>query len=159
TALVHNLLTGGKLPGFAPRAQGRFIGAQIVESPDAAIPRFAYEQHLEALTGKAPYWPEGTRRISQLRLALKFQSQNWWSGWAGASTLNLDIVDYPGEWLLDLPLLSLSYAEWSAQALARAKALGAPPEARAFLDLLAATDTARPMQEPDAERLAAAFTE
>ena len=159
TALVHNLLTGGRLPGFAPLAQGRFIGAQIVESPDAAIPRFAYEQHLEALTGKAPYWPEGTRRISQLRLALKFQSQNWWSGWAGASTLNLDIVDYPGEWLLDLPLLSLSHAEWSAQALARAKAPGAPPEARAFLDLLAATDTARPMQEPDAERLAAAFTE
>src|ERR1043166_6625431 len=29
----------------------------------------------------------------------------------------LDIVDYPGEWLLDLPLLSTSYAQWSAEAL------------------------------------------
>ncbi|RYE08799.1 MAG: YcjX family protein [Hyphomicrobiales bacterium] len=158
TSLIHNLLTGGRLPGFAPLAEGRFIGAKLAESPDASIPRFAYEQHLEALTGKTPHWPESTRRISQLRIVLKFQSQQWWSGWSGPSTLNLDIVDYPGEWLLDLPLLSLSFAEWSAQALARANEASAPPEAKAFLAALAATDTAAPMHEPDAERLAAAFT-
>ena len=29
--------------------------------------------------------------------------------------LNLDIVDYPGEWLLDLPLLGKTFAEWSAR--------------------------------------------
>ena len=74
------------------------------------------------------------------------------AGWAGPSTLNLDIVDYPGEWLLDLPLLSLSFAEWSAQALARAAEPTAPPEARAYLELLAAIDTAREIREPDAER-------
>ena len=33
TALVHNLLTGGRLPGFAPLADGRFIGAKLAESP------------------------------------------------------------------------------------------------------------------------------
>ncbi len=158
TALVHNLLTGGRLPGFAPLASGRFVGARLVESPDASIPRFAYEHHLDALTAAAPFWPESTRKISQLRLELKFQSQNWWSGWAGASVLNLDIVDYPGEWLLDLPLLSLSFAEWSAQALERAKREGAPAEAKAYLDLLATTDTAASMTEPEAERLAVAFT-
>lgn len=158
TALVHNLLTGGRLPGFSALAEGRFIGARLAESPDAGIPRFAYEQHLAALTGEVPYWPESTRRISQLRLELRFQSQNWWSGWAGPSTLNLDIVDYPGEWLLDLPLLPLSFAEWSAQALERAAAPNAPPEAAAYLELLDATDAAGEMNEPDAERLAGAFT-
>jgi predicted YcjX-like family ATPase len=156
TALVHNLLTGGRLPGFGPLTEGRFIGGRLAESPDASIPRFAYEQHLEALTGKTPHWPESTRRISQLRIILKFQSQQWWAGWAGPSTLNLDIVDYPGEWLLDLPLLSLGYAEWSAQALARA-AEGSAPEAKSFLELIAATDTSKDMHEPDAERLAASF--
>src|SRR4051812_20474652 len=158
TALVHNLLTGGRLPGFAPLASGRFIGAALAESPDAGVPRFAYEQHLAALTGKTPFWPESTRRISQLRLVLKFQSQSWLSGWAGPSTINLDIVDYPGEWLLDLPLLSLSFAEWSEQALARAKLPGAPPEAAAFLTALAAVDPAAPASDPEAERLATAFT-
>ena len=32
-------------------------------------------------------------------------------------TLTLDIVDYPGEWLLDLPLLGKSYEQWSAETL------------------------------------------
>jgi hypothetical protein len=29
--------------------------------------------------------------------------------------LYIDIIDYPGEWLLDLPLLELSYEQWSEQ--------------------------------------------
>jgi len=159
TALVHNLLTGGRLPGFTPLAEGRFIGARLAEYPDATIPRFAYEQHLESLTGKVPVWPEGTRRISQLRLVLKYQSKNWYSGFRGPSTLNLDIVDYPGEWLLDLPLLGLSFAEWSAEALERARQPGHGKEAGPFLDLLDSIDPAKEANDPDAERLAAAFTE
>ncbi len=31
------------------------------------------------------------------------------------STLYVDLVDYPGEWLLDLPLLEMSYEQWSEQ--------------------------------------------
>ena len=159
TALVHNLLTGGRMPGFTPLAEGRFIGARLAEYPDATIPRFAYEQHLEALTGKQPVWPESTRRISQLRVVLKFQSKNWYSGLAGPSTLNLDIVDYPGEWLLDLPLLGLSFAEWSAEALARAHRPDSGKEAKPFLDLLAGMDPHKDANDPDAEKLAAAFTD
>ena len=37
---------------------------------------------------------------------------------APTARLTLDIVDYPGEWLLDLPLLDKSYAQWSAESLA-----------------------------------------
>ncbi len=159
TALVHNLLTGGRLPGFTPLAEGRFIGARLAEYPDATIPRFAYEQHLDALTGKTPTWPESTRRISQLRVVLKYQSKNWYSGMTGPSTLNLDIVDYPGEWLLDLPLLGLSFAEWSAEALERARRPGSGKEATPFLDLLDSIDPRKDANDPDAERLAAAFTE
>ena len=158
TALIHNLLTGGRLPGFAALADGRFIGAQLAESPDASIPRFAYEHYLEALTGKTPFWPESTRRISQLRLTLKFQSRRWLSGWAGPSTMHLDIVDYPGEWLLDLPLLSQSFAEWSAGALARAAGLGAPAEAAGCLAAIATLDATQPATEPEAELLAHTFT-
>ncbi len=158
TALVHNLLTGGRLPGFTPLAEGRFIGARLAEYPDATIPRFAYEQHLAALTGAEPYWPESTRRISQLRLVLKFQSARWTSGWAGPSTLNLDIVDYPGEWLLDLPLLSLSYAEWSREALERLNRPASHQDAKPFIEALASIDPGKAANEPDSERLAASFT-
>jgi len=50
--------------------------------------------------------------ISELRLVIDYQRKN------GADrTLTLDIVDYPGEWLLDLPLLNKSYEQWSAESL------------------------------------------
>jgi predicted YcjX-like family ATPase len=159
TALTHALLTGGRLPGFSPLSEGRFIGARLAEYPDAAIPRFAYEQHLETLTARNPSWPESTRRISQLRLVLKFQSQRWLSGMFGPTTLNLDIVDYPGEWLLDLPLLSLSFAEWSEQALARARRQHSRDEADRFLQVLASIDPLKDASDADAEMLAGAFTE
>ncbi len=158
TALIHNLLIGGRLPGFGPLAEGRFIGARLAESPDAGVPRFAYEQHLEALTGKSPHWPESTRRISQLRLTLKYQSARWLKGFGKPSTLNLDIVDYPGEWLLDLPLLSLSFAEWSAEALERAERPESRAEAMPFLDALSLTDPLAEANDPAAEALAGAFT-
>jgi predicted YcjX-like family ATPase len=159
TAMVHALLTGGRLPGFAPLSEGRFIGARLAEYPDAAIPRFAYEQHLAALTGRNPIWPESTRRISQLRLVLKFQSQRFLSGMFGPTLLNVDIVDYPGEWLLDLPLLSLSFAEWSAQALDRARRPHSRPEADKFLSVLAGIDPLKDATDVDAGRLAGAFTD
>ncbi|RUT33143.1 YcjX family protein [Arsenicitalea aurantiaca] len=158
TALVHNLLTGGRLPAFGPLAEGRFIGARLAEYPDAAIPRFAYEQHLAALTGRSPVWPESTRRISQLRLVLRFQSTKLLSGLRGTSTLNLDIVDYPGEWLLDLPLLGLDYAQWSAQALERARRPVSRDEAAPFLNALAAIDPLTDATDVAAEGLAGAFT-
>ncbi len=158
TALVHNLLTQGRLPGFAPLADGRFIGARLAEYPDATIPRFAYEQHLAALSGNPPAWPESTRRISQLRLVLKFQSTKWWAGMTGPATLNLDIVDYPGEWLLDLPLLGLSFAEWSAEALERARQPGHADEAGDFLAALGSMDVSREANDLLAEQLASSFT-
>jgi predicted YcjX-like family ATPase len=159
TALIHNLVTGGRLPGFAAMTEGRFIGARVVEHPDQGVPRFAYEQHLKALTGKPPAWPESTRKISQIRLQLKFQSQRWTRGWQGPTVLNLDIVDYPGEWLLDLPLLSLSYADWSTQAIGRAELPHSGGEADVFLEALRTLDEQSEANEPDAERLAASFTD
>ena len=158
TSLIHNLLTQGRLPGFAPLAEGRFIGAKLAEYPDATIPRFAYEQHLAALTGRPAIWPESTRRISQLRIVLKYQSAKWWSGMRGPATLNLDIVDYPGEWLLDLPLLGKSFAEWSEEALARARQPGHSDEAGTFLAEVDGTDVLREASDPAAEHLAVAFT-
>lgn len=159
TSLVHNLLTGGRLPGFAALTEGRFIGARLAEHPDAGVPRFAYEQHLAALTGKEPHWPESTRKISQLRLTLKFQSKRWVSGMFGPTVLNLDIVDYPGEWLLDLPLLSLGFAEWSEQALRRAELPHSKAESAPFMNEIQQTDSSKEATDVDAERLAAAFTD
>ena len=79
TALVHNLVAGGRLPLFAPMAEGRIARADLEPQPDDAIPRFAYEEHLAALTGDPTGdWPESTRRICQLRLTIEYQARRRW---------------------------------------------------------------------------------
>lgn len=158
TALIHNLLTGTRLPGFTPLSEGRLIGARLAEHPDNATPRFAYENHLAALLSNPPVWPESTRRISQLRLTLRYQSENWIRSRFGYSTLHLDIVDYPGEWLLDLPLLTKSFSQWSEEALNLARRPARTSEAKAFLDHLDTLDVTAPADETTAETLAEAFT-
>ena len=159
TALIHNLLTGAKMPALGAQADGRLIGAQLSEHPNHAIPRFAYEQHLSALTSKKPFWPQSTSRISQIRLTLKFQSAAWPASSIGPSKLHIDIVDYPGEWLLDLPLLSLDFAQWSKEALARANRSASKKEAKPFLAALKKIDLTAEAKETDAEILKTAFTD
>lgn len=111
TALVHGLLRGGRFPVFEALATGRIAGVRLEPQPDDAVARFDYEGHLGALT-RARLWPKSTTDISELRLVIDYQTTA-----AATRTLTLDIVDYPGEWLLDLPLLEKSYEEWSAESL------------------------------------------
>ena len=123
TALVQNLTRAASaaaegrraLPVFRVHAEGRLARARLEPQPDDAVPRFAYEDHLASLTGPDRRWPESTRRISELRVTLEFERKAGWR--SGPSELTLDIVDYPGEWLLDLPLLAKSYAQWSRDML------------------------------------------
>lgn len=134
TALVHHLMMGTVLPLLRASAEGRIARARLSPQPDQAVPRFAYETHLAALTGPDRHWPQSTRRISELRLEIDFERQGGWRG--GPSTLTLDIVDYPGEWLLDLGLLDISYGEWCRRVLADARKAHRLPLARQWLDLI-----------------------
>ena len=112
TALIHGLTRGGRFPIFEPFATGRIARARLEPQPDDAVPRFDYENHVRTLIEERR-WPNSTVDISELRLVIDYQRQN------GADrTLTLDIVDYPGEWLLDLPLLNKSYEQWSRESLA-----------------------------------------
>ncbi len=140
TALVRNLVTGGRLPFFTPDAEGRIIRAYLEPQPDDSVPRFDYEAHLDELTGDPPAWPDSTRRISELRVTIEYRSGNPWKRALGLSKLHLDIVDYPGEWLIDLPLLAKSYDEFSSEALTLAADPSRAAMAKPWLDFLAGTD-------------------
>ena len=111
TALVHGLLHGGRFPVFEALATGRVARAHLAPQPDDAVPRFDYESHVRALVTERR-WPESTRQISELRVIVEYQSQSGYQ-----RKLTLDIVDYPGEWLLDLPLLTKSYEIWATESL------------------------------------------
>ena len=111
TALVHGLVRGGRFPVFEALATGRIARAYLAPQPDDAVSRFDYESHINALVDKRS-WPTSTRQISELRVVIDYQSLSEYQ-----RTLTLDIVDYPGEWLLDLPLLTKSYEKWASESL------------------------------------------
>ena len=123
TALVHALLKGARLPVFDAYAKGRITRCYLEPQPDDDLPRFPYEQNVGKLTGDDRHWPEGTSRISQLRLTIEYEPQGLIARNLHGGKLHLDIIDYPGEWLLDLPLMSQSYQQWSAATLEAARKL------------------------------------
>ncbi|MEM9583579.1 MAG: YcjX family protein [Pseudomonadota bacterium] len=155
TSLIANLMDRGRMPQLRAAAHGGIKSAYLRPQPDDTIARFDYETHLAAMTGPAPHWPESTRTISELRLSLKVQPGGVIGAFSGPRTVHLDIVDYPGEWLLDLGLLDKSFAQWSEDSLARA-AMRAP--AQDYLELVAQTDSTAKLHEPTAQNLAATYT-
>lgn len=157
TSLVANLLDRGRMPQLLAASDGRIVSAFLQPQPDDTVPRFEYETHLAALTGKSPHWPTSTRAISQLRLSLKVRPRGMLSGVKGLRTVHLDIVDYPGEWLLDLPLLGQSYEEWSSQAMELAQMDARGSQAENWLAQYAACNPAQKLDEPAAQELAAGF--
>ncbi|HEY0213428.1 MAG TPA: YcjX family protein [Paenirhodobacter sp.] len=154
TSLVANLLDRGRMPALTGAANIR--AAFLQPQPDDTVPRFDYEGYLSALTGPAPHWPEGTRAVSEMRLSFRVAPSGLLGGLRGLRTVHLDIVDYPGEWLLDLGLLDKTYAQWAAGVLAR---LPLRPGAEAYLAALAAADLAGKFNEPAAKALAQTFTD
>ncbi|MEL6586365.1 MAG: YcjX family protein [Pseudomonadota bacterium] len=148
TSLVANLMDRGRMANFTPTA--RIETAFLQPQPDDTVPRFAFEDHKAALTARAPHWPEGTRSVSELRLSLKVRPSGLLAGLRGAQNIHLDIVDYPGEWLLDLGLMDKTYDQWSARALQRLTEWGA----EGYLSAMSAADGAAKLAEPIAQSLA-----
>ena len=157
TSLVASLMARGRLRLLKAEAEGRILSAMLRPQPDPDVPRFGFEGHLDALTGTPPQWPVSTRQVSQLRVSIKVRPQGFVSGLTGPRTLHLDIVDYPGEWLLDLPLLDRSYRDWAEEVLAIARAPVRVDHATAYLAELTSVDPAAEHDEPTAERLAALY--
>nr|WP_237693272.1 YcjX family protein [Octadecabacter algicola] len=155
TSLVANLLNRGRMTQFQAATNGAIKAAYLQPQPDDTIPRFDYENHLAALTAKEPHWPKGTERISELRLSMKVQPTGLLGSFQGPRTIHLDIVDYPGEWLLDLSLMDKDFATWSTEALGR---VTGRPAAEGFTNALAACDPSEGFEEPQAQDIATAYT-
>jgi predicted YcjX-like family ATPase len=116
-ALVHHLLAVTPLPVFRAAAEGRIRKARLVPQPDDAVPRFPYEEHMAALDARR--WPDSTKRIAELRVEIDYERAHGWR--KGPATLDVDLVDYPGEWLLDLSLMDMSFRDWSVEIIAASR--------------------------------------
>ncbi|EFP96375.1 YcjX family protein [Vibrio caribbeanicus] len=117
SSLVNQLLsvsTHENLPLLSASRERRLVGAKRVPQKNMMVPSFPYDEAMSNLSQIPPQWPEPTRDVSETRIILKYRTNKKSRRLFGEnSTISLDIVDYPGEWLLDLPLLQMSFAQWS----------------------------------------------
>jgi len=157
TALVHNLLHGGRLPVFEPFASGRIRRARLQPQPSMDVPRFQYEDHVRQLVDER-IWPQSTRAVAELRLTVEYESARFLGRTFGSGRLNIDLVDYPGEWLSDLSLLGADYRTWSENTLQIAGESRRKRHAEPFLKAAAAIDATAPADEEIARNLAREFT-
>jgi len=162
TSLVHNLLSALHQPYRMPLlrvvGEGRLIAARLDGLKNRRLPRFPYERNLERMAASPADWPARTTDISEIGIDTRFAP----AGTVGfmlnalgsrAATLGLKIFDYPGEWLLDLPLLNTSYAEWSRATLERCGRGVRGKTAREFLTFIADRPCGAPANDEDAKKI------
>jgi predicted YcjX-like family ATPase len=144
TSLIHNLLSCAHNPNRMPLlgvvGERRLIAATIAGASANRLPSFPYRDNIEKMA--LPDWPAPTEGMSEIGVEVRFVPASVLGRLVSEITgspanLTIRIVDYPGEWLLDLPLMAVSYAEWS-RATIRLLRKGVRAEiARDFLALLA----------------------
>jgi len=143
-SLVQNLLSvagsPGRLPFLRAAAERRIRSARLLVLEDSDVPPFPIGETVAALAADPPHWPASTTDVRKVRLALLFSSAGFLQRTGllgGGARLTIEILDYPGEWLLDLPLLQQSFGDWSRATLALARLGVRAPLARDWLDFLA----------------------
>ncbi len=70
----------------------------------------------------------------------------------------IDLVDYPGEWLLDLPLLDKSYAEWTRETLSASETPARAPLSADWRAALKGLDAHAEANEDAARDISERFT-
>src|SRR5262249_16649577 len=120
-----------------------------------------------ALAADPPHWPPGTTDLRRVQLLLRFSPAGLLGrdnpigrALGGTADLAVEIIDYPGEWLLDLPLLRQNYSDWSRATFELARRGSRARLSGDWLDFLArhpADDPADPETAMRAHRLYRAF--
>jgi predicted YcjX-like family ATPase len=152
TTLIHHLLQGQELPFFTPVKQKRLMGARLLPPYVGDPPSFPFESSRAALAAEQPAWPEPTSGLSSLRLELRVVETGFLARqFSDHRSQQVEIIDYPGEWLLDLPMMEQSFEDWSAATIALARSSARRDLAK---DWLAAIEESFEMSASDRDRAA-----
>lgn len=134
TSLMHHLLGAYDLSFLNAAHEQRLLGSRLKPGQGQPFPFEAFET---ALRSNEPQWPEPTEQLTQSRLEVKYRSTGWLNSWVSPDqSFEIDVIDYPGEWLLDLPLLRQDFAEFSRDAMVLLNSGLRKPASKAWRSLL-----------------------
>ena len=105
TSLINQLLAKDKL-NFKNK---KTYTVKLIDI-DLPITKFPYFEYLEEFRKTFASWPKSTTGVSGFALEIEIQSGY---SFIENKRIILEFIDYPGEWLIDLPMQNRSYAEWS----------------------------------------------
>jgi predicted YcjX-like family ATPase len=156
TCLAHHLLEPSGLPFLSVVAENRLDATRLVPLRD--LPPFPVEEAIAGLSAPEPVWPRPTDRLSGLSIEILYRTGNRIGRLIDPTRRHfIEIVDYPGEWLLDLPLLEHDFRTFSAHALSLADRPIRRPAAARWRELLADVDPSAPGDAALEARLAEAY--
>ncbi len=104
TSLINQLLNNNNLK----TKLNKQFKISIIQNDN--LEQFKYDEFLSKLSQKEPIWPTSTSDISSITLRLEFAHKI-----LKVKTVDIEIIDYPGEWIVDIELLNKSYEDWSEQ--------------------------------------------
>jgi len=154
TSLITQLITANtvaKLPFVEFINENRWLGGKLENHKNSEFVRFAYEESIHRLQ-KLAQWPGSTNQESHIVLELCYLVKPSLSAkiWP-KRVLELEIIDYPGEWLADIPMLNMHYFEWSKQILNQLKTFSDLPEGEIFAEKM--RQLQKNVQQPSTEKL------
>ena len=145
TALGYGLINGGHFSLFDAFANGRLYDCHHVPGGRDGPPLFDLDGHMGRLRMRRQ-WPQSTRNIAQMRLQIDYESASTMRRRLSRGRLYVDMIDYPGEWLIDLPLLARDFRAFSADAMDKLEILAGLAQLRApverFMRLVRSVDPA-----------------
>ncbi len=142
-------------PLFREYGQHRICYGGIASVRDRAVPPFPFRQAMDSLKASPPSWPSPTSDVSEIRLELRYHDDGWWPGGGGLRSLYVDIWDYPGEWLLDLMLLDMSYEDFSSRIAGRLDRVRPVADGSAWEQLGAGLDPLASLESQERQMAAA----
>lgn len=113
TAVVNQLLYPElqQAERWWPQIKHRWLSAKLIEA-SCELPAFPHASANQQLLNGS--WPESTTGMSRCLIEIRLKPRSRLEDLRGKGyvTHELELWDYPGEWLMDLPLATMSYTQW-----------------------------------------------
>ncbi|HIO71098.1 MAG TPA: hypothetical protein EYG60_04125 [Campylobacterales bacterium] len=109
TSFINQLISGKKIESVMEKRGKRFI-AKIAPKPK----QFDYFSIVDNFRNTIPKWPRSTSSISKIDIRLEVKSNN---KLLPNKFIDIEIIDYPGEWILDIGMAYMDFDEWSEKSL------------------------------------------
>lgn len=147
------------LAGFGPFLRGSFDRSSIRSDIYTDEPQFPFLKVRDALCGVSPCWPTPTEGLSRLVIDLALAPQKRKHRFTLQDTVRIEFIDYPGEWLVDLPMLEMDYGPWSSRLIERARIGQREKYSKTFFSLIDALSPPKTFDDELAQKLTDAWTE